>query len=317
MIEVEHLTKRFGNLTAVDDLSFRVAEGELFAFLGTNGAGKSTTISCMTTLLDYDGGRIALAGHERGKDDEGIRRATGVVFQQSLLDPMLSTNENLAIRSKFYGVAPARIDELSDLVDLGDFRTRPYGVLSGGQKRRVDIARALLHSPRILVLDEPTTGLDPASREQVWNAIALLRRELGLTVLLTTHYMAETENADQVLVVDKGRALAEGTPMDLRARYSRPRLSLVPANPDAARRVQMAAEQHAHSVTFEGGALHLRLTASDTALALLDQLRNDIVDFEFVHGTMDDVFLNLSRQGADAATAAATAPTANQAEVSA
>lgn len=170
MIEVEHLTKRFGSLTAVDDLSFSVTEGELFAFLGTNGAGKSTTISCMTTLLDYDSGRIALAGRERGTDDEAIRRLTGVVFQQSLLDPMLSTEENLAIRCKFYGAPKSRIGELSDLVDLGEFRARPYGVLSGGQKRRVDIARALLHNPQILILDEPTTGLDPASREQVWDA---------------------------------------------------------------------------------------------------------------------------------------------------
>lgn len=133
MIEVEHLTKRFGNLTAVDDLSFNVTEGELFAFLGTNGAGKSTTISCMTTLLAYEQGRIVLAGRERGTDDEGIRRVTGVVFQQSLLDPMLTTDENLAIRSQFYGAPASRIDELSDLVDLGDFRSRPYGVLSGGR----------------------------------------------------------------------------------------------------------------------------------------------------------------------------------------
>lgn len=133
----------------------------------------------------------------------------------------------------------------------------------------------------------------------MWNAIAHLRRELGLTVLLTTHYMAETENADHVLVVDKGRALAEGTPMDLRAKYSRPRLSLVPTSANAAARVHATTSRQGHSLDEEGGALHLRLDTADQALALLDLLRDDIVDFEFVHGTMDDVFLNLSRQGAE------------------
>ena len=222
MISVEGLTKKYGQNVAVDDLSFSVENGILFAFLGTNGAGKSTTISCMTTLLAFNSGRITINDKEVGRRDGEIRSDIGIVFQQSLLDPRLTVRENLESRALFYGVSRRRVNELIDLIDMQGFQGRRYGVLSGGEKRRADIARALLNKPSMLFLDEPTTGLDPQSREQVWSVISQLRTDLGLTVLLTTHYMAETENADRVLVIDHGRSIAEGTPFELRAQYSTP-----------------------------------------------------------------------------------------------
>lgn len=301
MITVERLTKRYRQTVAVDDLSFAVEGGSLFAFLGTNGAGKSTTISCMTTLLDFDAGRINIGGKDVGTRDREIRAEIGIVFQQSLLDPRLTVRENLDSRALFYRVGAARTRELIDLIDMRGFQNRPYGVLSGGEKRRVDIARALLHSPGILFLDEPTTGLDPQSRDQVWAVISQLRSDLGLTVLLTTHYMAETENADRVLVIDQGRSIAEGTPFELRSKYSSPRLSVSMRSEGAADLVsetltRVLGASSTRGVTDSGGAISLDVPDSATALTVIDALRTDLVDFEFRHGSMDDVFLTLTAQ---------------------
>ena len=299
VIAVERLTKRYRQKVAVDDLSFTVEEGSLFAFLGTNGAGKSTTISCITTLLDFDSGRIRVGGKDVGKHDHAIRAEIGIVFQLSLLDPRLTVRENLESRANFYGIGRERTDELIALIDMQGFQNRPYGVLSGGEKRRSDIARALLHSPGTLFLDEPTTGLDPQSRDQVWSVISQLRSELGLTVLLTTHYMAETESADRVLVIDHGRSIAEGTPFDLRAKYSSPHLTVSVRSDEGSMRVSEALNhvlgaEHTTPVAASGGAFHLDVPDAPTALAVIDALRPDLVDFEFRHGSMDDVFLTLT-----------------------
>lgn len=299
MIIVDRLTKRYRNNTAVDDLSFTVEDGSLFAFLGTNGAGKSTTISCMTTLLGFDSGSIQIDGRQVGKHDREIRAGIGIVFQQSLLDPRLSVRENLDSRAIPYGVAESRSIELIELIDMAGFQNRPYGVLSGGEKRRADIARALLHGPSTLFLDEPTTGLDPQSRDQVWKVISQLRSELGLTVLLTTHYMAETENADRVVVIDHGRSIAEGTPLELRARYSSPHLTLSLRSDDpwllATERLrQIIPPSSTPSIIESGGLLHIEVVDSAMALAVVDSLRPELVDFEFRHGSMDDVFLALT-----------------------
>lgn len=298
MIRVEGVTKRFGRLTAVDSISFEVPDGELFALLGTNGAGKTTIISCMVTLLPCDEGSITIDGLEPGRDGPQIRERIGVVFQQSLLDPMLTVDENLRLRAKFSDVPRSRIDELSQLIAFGPFRDRRYGVLSGGEKRRVDIARALLNQPQILFLDEPTAGLDPQSREQVWRAIAELRKELGLTVVLTTHYMQETEAADHVVVLDRGHILAEGTPMALRTTYSRPSLLLVAGQQSRARVIQVVEEHLPGSDWFEeGGAIHLPVPDSAAALPILLDLRGVVTDFQLLQGSMEDVFLNLTAPG--------------------
>ncbi|HZK05146.1 MAG TPA: ABC transporter ATP-binding protein [Actinomycetaceae bacterium] len=301
MIEVSKLTKRFGEVTAVDDLSFRVEEGELFALLGRNGAGKSTTISCMTTILGFDSGEISLDDKTVGRDDHAIRGTVGVVFQNSVLDPILTVSENLRLKARLYGVGSERIDELVHQVEVDELVGRRYGVLSGGERRRVDIARALLHSPRTLFLDEPTTGLDPQSRETVWRVIAELREAASLTVLLTTHYMEETEDADHVMIVDHGRAIASGTPIELRAEHSLPQLSLAVAPEHVAdmmrsvkTRLATAGPEFGHEPIAEGGAWHLRVPDSSAAFAILDDLRDELLDFEFRHGSMQDVFLQVT-----------------------
>ncbi|RKE63888.1 ABC transporter ATP-binding protein [Microbacterium sp. AG238] len=287
---VRGLTKRYGDVTAVDDVSFDVPAGGVFAFLGTNGAGKSTTIGALTTVIEPDAGQLEVAGHDVLADGDAVRRAIGVVFQDSLLDSALTVRENLTVRARPYLGSTAairdRIQRLADIIDLGEFVDRRYGRLSGGQRRRADIARALLHDPEIVFLDEPTTGLDPASRQMVWRTIHELRERVGLTVFLTTHYLEETEEADQVCIIDRGRIVADGTPAQLRARYSSSILSLVTAAGPESIAVADAAE----------------------ARRILAERGDAVLDFEFRHGRMDDVFLALTGQAAtgQAATGEAT-----------
>lgn len=273
---VDRLSKRYRETTAVDDISFEVPPGSVFAFLGTNGAGKSTTINCLTTVLAPSSGTLTVAGHDVAAEGDAVRRAIGVVFQESLLDHVLTVRENLALRALPYlstrQAIRARIEALSALVELDDFIDRRYGKLSGGQRRRADIARALVHDPRILFLDEPTTGLDPASRRVMWRTIHGLRERTGLTVFLTTHYMEETEEADRVCIIDRGKIIADGTPAGLRARYSSSILTLTTATGTERRTVHDAAE----------------------ARRMLADLGDGVVDFEFRHGRMDDVFLALT-----------------------
>lgn len=270
-----------------------VPTGSVFAFLGTNGAGKSSTISCMTANLPFDEGVILINGNRVGKDDERIRRDIGVVFQQSLLDPLASPVENLRLRAGFYGLGgktETRIKELTELVDLGGFASRRYGQLSGGQKRRVDIARALIHSPSVIFLDEPTAGLDPQSREQVWTAISTLREEQGLTVFLTTHYMQETENADEVVIIDKGKRVAAGTPSELRSRFSRSVLSIRSLDHE---RLEIAVNELGLTFEAKNDVIEICVENAEEALAILAAHNEHIGDFELKHGTMDDVFLSL------------------------
>ncbi|MFC4222469.1 ABC transporter ATP-binding protein [Lysinibacter cavernae] len=305
-ISVRNLTKTYRDVTAVNDVSFDVLPGTVFAFLGTNGAGKSTTISCITTLLEFDSGQIEVLGQRVGKGsrDAGnatIRRQIGVVFQNSVLDPLLTVIENLRVRASFYGIpageAKARIAELTTLIGLEEVLDRPYGKLSGGQKRRADIARALIHNPSILFLDEPTTGLDPQSREQVWEAIDTLRATQGITVFLTTHYMEETEKSDEVCIIKSGTIAVRGTAAALRSRYSSSILTVTPES--IASTVEWCS---AHNIEYRvsGDALQLPVESSAAALGLLNKLGDTVRDFEFRHGTMDDVFLAVT--GADAST---------------
>nr|WP_231700480.1 MULTISPECIES: ABC transporter ATP-binding protein [unclassified Arthrobacter] len=301
-ISVRGLTKRFGSVAAVDDLSFEVAAGTVFAFLGANGAGKSTTISCLTTVLPFDSGTVEVAGNDVLRSGTGVRETIGVVFQDSMLDPILTGRENLQTRARFYSpdkaANNARIEELSRMVGLEDFLDRRYSTYSGGQRRRVDIARALLHAPSIIFLDEPTAGLDPASRALVWSTIHDLRENHGLTVFLTTHYMEETEEADRVCVIEKGRIIADGTPTELRAKYSRSILSISSADPEALRLLARGAGVDV--VGEESNVLRLAVDRSDTARELLAGHGENVLDFEFRHGTMDDVFLALTGRRGEA-----------------
>lgn len=293
-VVVSHLRKAYGNLVAVADLSFTVASGSVFAFLGANGAGKSTTIGCITTTVGVTGGSIEVDGHDVVKDPQAVRDRIGVVFQSSLLDPLLTVTENLTVRAGLYGIdrgqRSARIDELSSLVGLGSFRDRRYGTLSGGQKRRADIARALLHRPSVLFLDEPTTGLDPQSREQIWAAVRQLQHDHGTTIFLTTHYMEETERADQVCIIDAGRLVAEGTPGELRARHSSSLLTVRSARPQ---QILTELTRRGLQPRVEADEIVIPVQHNGQVVALINEL--DIDDFEYRHGTMDDVFLAVTK----------------------
>ena len=230
IIEINQLNKSFGTVKAVNDLSFRVKRGELFAFLGVNGAGKSTTISMICGQLAADGGEIRVNGWDVNRSGKKIKEMTGVVFQDSVLDKPLTARENLKSRAALYGITgkkfEERLQELITIFELQEFINRPVGKLSGGQRRRVDIARALVHRPQLLILDEPTTGLDPQTRKMIWNIIETLRVEEGLTVLLTTHYMEEAASADYIVIIDHGCIAAEGTPYELKSEYAKDYLSI-------------------------------------------------------------------------------------------
>ncbi|MGN1344553.1 MAG: ABC transporter ATP-binding protein, partial [Traorella sp.] len=225
MIEIHHLCKSFNDIKAVDDISFSVNEGELFAFLGVNGAGKSTTIRIICNQLQKDSGDVKIYGLDIQEHEALVKRSLGVVFQNSLLDVHLSVYDNLKYRASLYDITGVlfqkRLNELSELLDFKDLLKRSVSKLSGGQRRRIDIARALIHEPKILILDEPTTGLDPQTRKLLWDTISKLRKEKKLSVLLTTHYMEEANEASYVVILDRGKMVASGTPLDLKNRYTK------------------------------------------------------------------------------------------------
>ena len=304
-IEVENLVKSYRAVRAVDGVSFSVPDGQLFAFLGANGAGKSTTIGCLTTLLHADSGTMRVAGFDVRTEAEKVRAAIGVVFQGSLMDAALTVRENLRLRATLSlvprSVFGPRLAELSALIELDDVLDRPFGRLSGGQRRRADIARALLHDPAILFLDEPTAGLDPASRVAVWSAIGRLRRDHGLTVFLTTHYMDETEEADEVCIIDSGRLVASGTPTALRAKHSRSILSITADDPETLIRSLGGGGGGGSAVDIDGDVIRVAVADADEARRILAAHGDAIRDFEFRHGRMDDVFLALTGRTEEAA----------------
>lgn len=298
-ITVENLSKSYSDVHAVRGISFAVDDGSLFAFLGKNGAGKSTTIGCITTTLGFDAGHVEVAGHDVSAHPDQVHADIGVVFQNSLLDGILTARENLATRAGFYGLSRAqgqqRIAELTDLVALDGFLDQRYGTLSGGQKRRVDVARALIHRPRVLFLDEPTAGLDPQSREQVWGALARLRHEQGMTVFLTTHYMEETERADQVCIIDAGAIVAQGTPAALRSQHSRSTLTMTSA--DMQILISRLSWLGLHPTMADDGLrVSVEVKSGLDGLRVLKSVEDGLTDFEFRHGTMDDVFLSSTHE---------------------
>ena len=288
IIEIEHLDKSFQDVHAVNDLSLCVKEGELFAFLGVNGAGKSTTISIMCGMLAKDSGKVFIDGKDVDKDMRAIAKELGVVFQNTVLDEKLSVKDNLTSRASLYGItgkeAKDRIVELAELLDFKDIMNRTFGKLSGGQKRRVDVARALLHKPKILILDEPTTGLDPEARKTLWNVVTSLRKNENMTVFLTTHYMEEAADADYVVILDSGKIAAKGTPLELKNEYTGDFVTVYNADESAIKALGLPCENITDAV---------RIAVKDTSEARDLILANPELfsDFEITKGKMDDVFL--------------------------
>ncbi len=292
-IEIEGLIKTFGDVRAVDGISFDVKEGSLFAFLGLNGAGKSTTINVICSLLKKDAGKVRVLGYDLDREADQIKNQIGIVFQNSVLDSSLSVRDNLSVRASYYGLygasCRARIEQLSKALDLGEVLSRPYGKLSGGWRRRVDVARGLLCSPKLLILDEPTTGLDPQSRHVVWSVITDLQKQTGMTVFLTTHYMEESAKADDVVILDGGKIAARGTPSELKERYSGDFILLHRPDTESIRTALKNA-----NFTYENNAYKIRVQNGAEAKAFL-KCHDDIVDdFEVVKGDMDDVFLSVT-----------------------
>ena len=293
IISIHHLSKSYGSVKAVSDISLDVLEGELFAFLGPNGAGKSTTINVLCTLLSADAGEILINDKMLGKEDDKIRKDIGVVFQKSFLDDLLTVHENLTTRASFYGLsketAKARIDDLTKQLSLGEFIHRPYGKLSGGQRRRAEIARALVNHPRILFLDEPTTGLDPQTRHSIWTYIDELRRKHKMTIFLTTHYMEEAALCDRVCIIDHGAILELDTPTQLRLKYA-PTLLRLKTKVD----LSLKLDPQGFTYTKTSDGYELVVSQSKAALPLLQSLKDDYDHFEVLEGTMDTVFLALT-----------------------
>ena len=288
IIQISNLSKSFGKVKAVRDLSFSVDRGELFAFLGVNGAGKSTTINIICGQLSRDSGNITIDNHDLDKDLDAIKSELGVVFQTSVLDPALSVYDNLESRAVLYGIKGAefkkRLTKLAKILDFKDLLSRPVGKLSGGQRRRIDIARAIIHQPKILILDEPTTGLDPQTRKTLWSVIANLREYDHMTVFLTTHYMEEAAEADHVIIIDSGKIVAEGTPLELKNQYTGDYISIYGITEQSIKKLKLAYEKIPNG---------FRLSVPDTKAAtdLIIKHSDLFVDYEVAKGKMDDVFL--------------------------
>lgn len=274
-IEIQNLTKAYGEYVAVDHISFQVKKGSLLGFLGVNGAGKTTVINMLATLLKPDDGTVKICGCELGREDTEIRRKIGIVYQQNCLDELLSVQENLICRGVLHGVsrkdAKAQCEKLTEVLKLDEILKKKYKTLSGGQKRRCEIAAALMHAPEILFLDEPTTGLDPATRIDVWNIVEQLQREEKMTVFLTTHYMEEAAKADDIIIIDHGRILTMGTPFELKEKYAKDKLLLY----------------------YGDKSVHIPIDSTLDAIEIIQKYRDEMEGFEVIQGNMDDVFVNV------------------------
>lgn len=295
IIEVTALKKNYGPIEAVKGIDLFVKKGHLLAFVGPNGAGKSTTIHMLTTFLKPDSGKISIAGYEIGKEDDKIKHEIGIVFQDSVLDAYLTVYENLYIRGSVYGLSKGTLIEAIDramkVTDISDLGKRRYGSLSGGQRRRVDIARALIHEPNILFLDEPTTGLDPQTRLLVWETIHRLQTEKGMTVFLTTHYMEEAGKADYVYVIDNGTIVAQGSPNELKDQYSSDTLQIKPVDKKACMEVLQKDDIF---FTVQADTLIIPIASVWDAEPLIHRYREEISSFQVLNGTMDDAFVAIT-----------------------
>ena len=297
ILEVKNLVKKYGSFSAVNGISFSVRRGGLFAFLGLNGAGKSTTINIITSILSKTSGKVYIDDMDLDYDMDKIKNEIGIVFQNSVLDPVLTPRENLTLRAGYYGIRgeewKKREQILIDMLELKEFYNRPLGKLSGGQKRRVDIARAMVHDPRLLILDEPTTGLDPQTRLSVWNLVNSLRAKTGMTVFLTTHYMEEAEKATYVVILNHGDIIAQGTPTDLKNAYSGDYVVIYQKeSEDITSRLKNEGRQFHYN--SDGKNYRVVVKNALDALSFLESHKDILNDFEVEKGSMDDVFLNVT-----------------------
>jgi len=294
IIEVKNLVKNYKEVQAVKNISFYVEEGTLFAFLGPNGAGKSTTINVICTLLSYESGEVIINHHILGKDDSLIRDEIGIVFQDTVLDPLLTIRENLETRGSLYRMDKATlkeaIDEALHVTDIFDIQNRRYGKLSGGQKRRADIARALINRPKILFLDEPTTGLDPQTRSNVWQTIQKMQKSKNMTVFLTTHYLEEADEADYVVIIDNGVIAAKGTPAALKDEYSHDYFVASPKNMEKAVKLLGAKTEY----IIKNDTIRIALNSTLESVEYIHLLENELKSFQVLNGNLDDAFITIT-----------------------
>ena len=289
VLKITNVSKSFGKVKAVNNISFKVKKGEMFAYLGVNGAGKSTTISMICGTLKKDSGSILVCGEDIEKDSNYIKNKIGVVFQNSVLDQTLSVYENLKYRASLYDITgnefKKRFEELSKMFDLNEIKSQKIKTLSGGQRRRVDIARAIIHNPEFLILDEPTTGLDPNTRKKLWNIIRDLRETNGMTVFLTTHYMEEAADADFIIIIEKGKIITEGTPLDLKNKYAKDTITIYNVEEKDVMKLKLP-----YTKIRDGFKLEVDNTSVATDLIIKN--KDVFKDYEIIKGKMDDVFLN-------------------------
>jgi ABC-2 type transport system ATP-binding protein len=303
-IVVEHLIKRYpGNVTAVNDVSFRVNSGEIFGFLGPNGAGKSTTVAMLTTLSLPSEGRATVGGYDVARQAAEVRRISGVALQEIGLDPKMKSLELLTIQAQLFGAtrkqAQARAKSLLEIVRLAEFTDRQVGKYSGGMRRRLDLALALAHEPDILFLDEPTTGLDPASRRDIWNEVRRLNHQLGMTIFLTTQYLEEADQlANRVAIIDGGKIAAEGTPTELKAAIGSESINLSFADTDAVASADTMLRDIVERTQVERKTLRLYLNHAASAVpAVVSRLQAAGVELQsltLTQPTLDDVFLSVT-----------------------
>lgn len=295
IIKVKGLTKKYGTVTAVDHISFEVERGTMLGFLGINGAGKTTAINMLSTLLKPDSGSATLCGHIVGSQDQEIRRKIGIVYQQNCLDDMLSVQENLICRGILHGAtkkeSARQLKKLCEILNLDDVLKKKYRTLSGGQKRRCEIAAALMHTPEILFLDEPTTGLDPATRRDVWTTIEELKKNEKITVFLTTHYMEEAAGADQIIILDHGKIVASGTTFELKEKYAMDKLRLY-FDASQLDGILSLLDGRFRVGRLENKGIEVALKSTVEAIPAIEAVKDKIDGFEVILGNMDDVFLN-------------------------
>jgi ABC-2 type transport system ATP-binding protein len=296
-IAVDSLTKRFGELTAVDGISFQVGEAEIFGFLGPNGAGKTTTISMLCTLLRPTSGRALIGGHDIAREAEAVRREIGIVFQDTTLDDRLTARENLVFHGELYGLDPhtiaGRASEMLDRVGLADRAGDTVITFSGGMKRRLEIARGLMHAPSVLFLDEPTLGLDPQTRRSLWSYAESLRDTEGVTIFMTTHYMDEAEACDRIAIIDQGRIVALDTPAGLKSGLGGDVVSV--AGPDNLALVGEIRERFEVDPRIEGESIEFRVDRGEVFLPLLfSRLTTPVQTVSVRRPTLDDVFVSLT-----------------------
>lgn len=298
IIEVKNLVKDYGDNLAVDNISFNVKKGEFFGFLGPNGAGKSTTINILCTILGRTSGEIFINGKDVYTDQDEVRKNIGIIFQEKTLDENLTARENLLIHARLYGldkeVIDGRIDEVLDIVELLDRKNAIVNTFSGGMKRRLEIARGLIHYPKVLFLDEPTTGLDPQTRAHIWDYLIKLKKEHNMTIFLTTHYMDEAEICDNIAIIDSGKIVAHGTPIQLKEELAENIIKF--KSSDAKHTLSYLEKNYSYDITEENGEFTIKVTDSTTDFvnSFIKGYDFEISHLEVIRPTLNSVFMNIT-----------------------